>query len=267
MSWIYTHDNPYYPKDNTPLIRAWNLDTGREVWTRDFAELGTGGNDSGLCLMDDTLYYSTFFGYAAQRRGEPSARGVTAALDPSSGKVLWSTTQYYVTAGCTISGGDGRLYLGGYNRPDQSTQDRYVWCLDARDGSLLWQSEPVKSAVNVITVGSDFIFTNASGGDGHVIDKKNGKIVSRFNFKYACTRFAVSEPFVMGANMDLIDLSNENKLVATGPAIDSRECVGAVVSNGRIFYTSQASGLQVSQTYGDEAAQSESPWKAPDATR
>jgi outer membrane protein assembly factor BamB len=261
MSWIYTHNNPYYPKDNKPLIRAWDIETGEQVWEQDFSELGTGGNDSGLCLMDGVLYYSTFFGYAAQRRGQPAPRGVTAALDPLTGEVLWSTNKHYVTAGCTISGRDGRLYLGGYNRPDESTENRYVWCLDARDGSLVWQSEPVKSAVNVITAGSDFVFTNASGGDGHVIDKETGKIVSRFNFKYACTRFAVSEPYVMGANMDLIDLADGNKLVTSGPAIDSRECVGAVVSNGRIFYTSQASGLQVSQIYGEEAASAGLPWE------
>jgi hypothetical protein len=53
--------------------------------------------------------------------------------------------------------------------------------------------------------------------------------------------------------MDMIDLSDGSKLVSTGPAVDSRECLGAVVSNGRMFYTSQASGLQVSQVYGDEA--------------
>jgi outer membrane protein assembly factor BamB len=260
MSWIYTHNNPYYPKDNLPLIRAWDRDTGKEVWQRDFSDLGTGGNDCGLCLMNDTLYYSTFFGYAAKRRGEPGPRGVTAALDPKTGNVLWSTTDHYVTAGCTLSGKDGRLYLGGYNRPDEGTQDRYVWCLDARDGSLVWQSEPVASAVNVITVGDEYIFTNASGRDGHVLDRGTGKIVSRFNFGYACTRFSVSEPFVLGANMDLIDMSAGNKLVTTGPAIDSRECVGAVVSNGRIFYTSQASGLQVSQLYGAEAERTGLPW-------
>jgi outer membrane protein assembly factor BamB len=260
MSWIYTHNNPYYPKDNLPLIRAWDLDTGKQVWQQDFSHLGTGGNDCGLCLMGDTLYYSTFFGYAAKRRGEPGPRGVTAALDPATGKVRWSTTDYYVTAGCTISGKDGRLYVGGYNRPDEDTQDRFVWCLDARDGSLVWRSEPVASSVNVVTVGDEYIFTNASGKDGHVLDRATGKIVSRFNFGYACTRFTVSEPYVMGSNMDLIDLSNGNKLVTTGPAIDSRECVGAVVSNGRIFYTSQASGLQVSQLYGEEAEQAKLPW-------
>ncbi len=262
MSFIYTHNNPYYPRDNKPLVRAWDLATGKEVWTRDFSEFGSGGNDCGLCLMDDTLYYSTFFGYApAKRRGRPSPNGLTAALNPATGEVLWSTTNHYVTAGCTLSGKNGRLYLGGYNRPDESTQDRYIWCLDACDGSLVWRSEPVPSAVNVITIGDRHVFTNASGRDGHVLDPETGKIVSRFNFGYACTRFTLSEPYVMGANMDLIDLSEGNRLVTTGPAVDSRECVGSVVSNGRIFYTSQASGLQVSVMYGKEAAGAPLPWR------
>lgn len=61
--------------------------------------------------------------------------------------------------------------------------------------------------------------------------------------------------------MDMIDLSNENRLVSTGPCIDSRECVGSTVSNGRIFYTSQASGLQVSQVAGTEAESAVAPWE------
>jgi outer membrane protein assembly factor BamB len=154
--------------------------------------------------------------------------------------------------------------VGGYNQPDESTRDRYVFCLDARDGSLVWQSEPVRSAVNVISIGSDYIFSNASGGDGHVFDRQTGKIVERFNKGYACTRFTCSGPFVMGSNMDMIDLSAGGKLVSTGPCIDSRECVSASVSNGRLFYTSQASGLQVSQVAGDEASSTRSPWERAD---
>lgn len=261
MSFIYTHDNPYYPRDNRPVIRAWDLATGKEAWTRDFSELGSGGNDCGLCLMGGTLYYSTFFGYAPRRGEQPKATGLTAALNPATGEVLWQTTEHHVTAGCTISGRDGRLYVGGYNKPNRLTENRYVWCIDASDGSLVWQSEPVASSVNVITVGKKFLFTNASGKDGHVIDRQTGKILSRFNFGYACTRFTLSEPYVLGANMDLIDLADGNKLAATGPAIDSRECVGSVISNGRLFYTSQASGLQVSQLYGQEAAKAKLPWQ------
>ena len=51
----------------------------------------------------------------------------------------------------------------------------------------------------------------------------------------------------------MIDTSNGNKLVSSGPCVDVRECVGAVVSNGRIFYTSQGSGLQVSQVCAADA--------------
>jgi hypothetical protein len=67
--------------------------------------------------------------------------------------------------------------------------------------------------------------------------------------------------------MDMIDLSQDGKLVSTGPAIDSRECLGAIVSNGRIFYTSQASGFVVSQTYGPESAKLPAVWERMEGSR
>ena len=88
MAWMYTHDNPYYPQDNKPFLRAWDLDTGKVVWEKDFSEFGRGGNDVGLCLMDGTLYYSTFFGYAAKAKdGTPKSQGFTAAIEPATGRV------------------------------------------------------------------------------------------------------------------------------------------------------------------------------------
>ena len=262
-SWIYSHNNPHYAKDNKPLVRAWDIETGEEVWGIDFSEFGSGGNDAGLCLLDGTLYYSNFFGYSARtRRGLPGAKGITAAIDPATGRVIWLTTRYYVTAGTTVSGKDGRLYLGGYNAPNEKTEKRYVWCLDAQNGSLIWQSDPVAKAVNVVTVGEKFLFMHGSTGKpSYLIDKDTGKILSSFDRGYACTRFTVSEPYIIGSNMDMIDSSNDNKLVSSGPAVDVRECVGAVVSNGRIFYTAQASGLQVCQVCGAEAASLAAPWE------
>ena len=256
MSWIYSHNNPYYPKDERPLVRAWDVDTGEEIWTVDFSEFGCGGNDAGVCLMDDTLYYSCFFGYAARtKEALPGAKGITAAIEPMTGRVMWLTTKYYVTAGTTISAEAGRLYLGGYNPPNENTSNRYVWCLDAQNGSLIWCSEPVAKAVNVVTIGDEFVFTHASTGKpSYLIDKQTGKILSSFDMGYACTRFTLSEPYLLGPNMDMIDTADGNKVVSSGPCVDVRECVGAVVSNGRIFYTSQGSGLQVCQVYGEEAA-------------
>jgi outer membrane protein assembly factor BamB len=258
MSWIYSNDNPYYPKDHRPRIWAWDLETGRVVWEKDFSEEGRGGNDCGICLLDGKLYYSVFFGYdssAKRRRGLPvENNGLTACLDPATGEVLWKTNEFYVTAKCTLSARDGRIYLGGNNRAQEGTDDRFVWCLDASDGKLIWRSDAVTSALNVVTVGERFIFSNALRGKGNVFDRETGKVVHSILTNYACCRFTLSEPYVLGANMDMINLADGGKLVSTGPAIDSRECLGAVVSNGRIFYTSQASGFVVSQTYGPESA-------------
>lgn len=267
MSWIYSNDNPYYPKDHRPRIWAWDLDTGKVVWEKDFSKYGRGGNDCGIAILDGKLYYSTFFGYATsqrQRRGLPvENNGITACLDPKTGKVVWLTNKYYVTSKCTLSARDGRIYIGGYNRANENTQDRFVWCLDAKDGALVWKSDAVTSALNVVTVGKDYIFSNALRGKGNVFDHQTGKVVNSIGHNYACCRFTLSEPYVLGANMDMIDLSDNGKLVSTGPAIDSRECLGAVVSNGRIFYTSQASGFIVSQTFGENSKSLPAVWERP----
>ncbi|MEM7015304.1 MAG: hypothetical protein AAF585_27925 [Verrucomicrobiota bacterium] len=186
---------------------------------------------------------------------------VVKAACNSRREVIWKTNDYYVTSKCTLSARDGRIFIGGFNRAQEGTDDRFVWCLDAKDGSLVWKSDPVTSALNVVTVGEKYVFSNALRGKGNVFDRETGKVVSSIGHNYACCRFTLSEPYVLGANMDMIDLSNDGKLVSTGPAIDSRECLGAVVSNGRIFYFSQASGFVVSQTYGEASTQLPAIWE------
>ncbi len=265
MSFIYSNDNPYYPKNHHPRVWAWDLETGKVVWEKDFFEQGRGGNDCGICVLNGKLYYSVFFGYDAEtkrRRGLPVENyGLTCCIDPQTGKILWQTNEYYVTAKCTLSARDGKLYIGGYNKANAGTEDRHVWCLDANTGKLIWKSDAVTSALNVVSVGERFIFSNALRGKGNIFDRETGKVTYSILTNYACCRFTMSEPYVLGANMDMIDLSQDGKLVSTGPAIDSRECLGAVVSNGRIFYTSQASGFVVSQTYGPESAKLPPAWE------
>jgi len=269
MSFIYSNDNPYYPKNHHPRVWAWDLETGKVVWEKDFFDQGRGGNDCGICILDGKLYYSVFFGYDADqraRRGLPvKNNGLTCCIDPKSGNILWQTNDYYVTAKCTLSARDGKLYIGGFNRAQQGTDDRFVWCLDANTGKLVWKSDAVTSALNVVSVGERFMFSNALRGKGNIFDRETGKVTFSILTNYACCRFTMSEPYVLGANMDMIDLSQDGKLVSTGPAIDSRECLGAVVSNGRIFYTSQASGFVVSQTYGPDSKDLPPAWEVREA--
>ena len=260
--WLVGHGEiPGFPKDQRPLVKAYDIDTGREVWTVDFSEHGSGGDDAGLCLMDGRLYYSCFFGYLQKKSSAAGATGVTAALDPATGRILWSTTEHAVHSGSTISAKDGRLYLGGYSRVDEKTNR--VWCLDAANGRLIWQSDPVQRAIHGITIGDRFLFTHAQYENGYLIDKESGKIIRTLTKGYKCTRFTLSGSYLLGANMDVHDLSGEREveLVSTGPAIDPSQCVGAIVSSGRLFYTSHGSGIQVSQVYGAEAASPAAPWE------
>lgn len=269
MNWLFGHQNvERFPRHHQPILRAYDLETGTTAWEKDFSQYGAGGDESGVCLMDGTLFYSCFFGRSAIRRGKPGPKGVTAAIDPSTGEIKWLTTGYWMNGGCTISAQDGRLYLGGYNAVG-GTENRYVWCLDARDGSLLWQSDPVLQAIQVVTVGPRFLFVHAQYVKGYLLDKETGKIITTLADGYKCTRFTLCEPFLIGSNMDLIDLSDVDdiKLVSTGPRIDPSECIGGVVSNGRLFYTAHGSGVQVSQVYGSEAEGFHGPWESPGATQ
>ncbi|MBM3333164.1 PQQ-binding-like beta-propeller repeat protein [Candidatus Sumerlaeota bacterium] len=244
--WLFEHQSTFgFPADQKPLLRAWDIETGKDVWTRDFSEYGSGGDDAGMCLMDGTLYYSCYFGNKAPP-------GITAAIEPSSGRVLWQTTKYAVHAGCTVSGKDGRLYLGGYNAVEDKINR--VWCLDARDGSLIWKSDPVAAAIHVITIGEKFLFTHAQYKNSYLLDKETGKIISTLNKGYNCTRFTLSEPYLLGPNLEVFDL-NKGALISSGPQIDVLECIGSIASNGRIFFTTNGGGMQASVAYGTEAGQ------------
>ena len=95
----------------------------------DFSQYGQGGDDAGMCSVDEgTLFYSCYF-------GDKNPSGVTAALDPKNGELKWVTTKYAVHAGCTPSVAGNRLYLGGYN-PGRRQRSIDVWCSGHGHGRL-----------------------------------------------------------------------------------------------------------------------------------
>ncbi|MCH5376251.1 MAG: PQQ-binding-like beta-propeller repeat protein, partial [Planctomycetes bacterium] len=235
-NWLFEHQSTFgFPEDQKPLVRAWDLDSGREVWTRDFSQYGSGGDDAGMCLADGVLYYSCYFG----RKPVP---GVTAAMNPENGEINWISTEHAVHAGCTISAREGRLYLGGYNAVDGDRN--VVWCLDARDGSLIWKSDPLLGAIHVVTVTDKFLFTHAQYRNGYLLDKETGKIITTLAKGYRCSRFTCCEPYLIGPNFDVFELSDTPSLISSGPQLDVLMCVGAFASGGRLFLTTNGSGLQ-----------------------
>jgi outer membrane protein assembly factor BamB len=250
-TWLFEHQSTFgFPPDQTPLVRAWELETGREVWSRDFSEYGHGGDDAGMCLADGTLYYSCYF-------GDKASKGVTAALDPKSGAIKWLTTKYSVHAGCAPSVDNGRLYLGGYNAVDGKVNR--VWCLDTATGELVWKSDPVERAIHTVTIAGNRLFTHAQYRQGYLLDAGSGQVLCELTQGYRCTRFTMDGDYLLGPNMDVIDTAHDNRLLSSGPAVDVLQCVGAQISNGRLFYTANGSGLQLSMSYGEEASLSTGP--------
>ena len=80
---------------------------------------------------------------------------------------------------------------------------------------------------------------------------------------YRCTRFTLCEPYLLGPNLDVFDLADGNRLIHCGPAIDVLVCVGAIASNGRLFYTTNGAGMQTSLVCGEEEQSQRPPWENP----
>ena len=117
----------------------------------------------------------------------------------------------------------------------------------------MWQSEPLSRAIHVVTIGERFLFTHSQYRNAFLLDKAAGKIEATLMKGYRCTRFTISEPYLLGSNMDIYDTSNGVKLVSSGPAVDVLQCIGAFASNGRVYYTTNGGGMQLSMRCGAEA--------------
>ncbi len=172
-----TPGQPELSASHKPLLRIRFRQRQRDMDQR-LLPVRIGGDDAGICLMDGTLYYSCYFGHSARdRRGLPGAQGLTAAIEPETGQVIWLTTKCFIHGGCTLCGENGRLYLGGYNKLEGG--ESLVWCIDARDGSMIWKSQPVREAIQVVTIAPEVFVCSRSiqewfpAGQGHRQDPHN----------------------------------------------------------------------------------------------
>ena len=98
-----------------------------------------------------------------------------------------------------------------------------------------------------------------------MLDPQTGRILGTVAKEARCTRFNLADPYLLGSNLDVYDLSDPKapRRISSGPRVDISQCVATLVSNGRMFYTAQGAGLQISQVYGDEAAGFRLPWDVP----
>jgi len=178
-----------------------------------------------------------------------TAEGQIFAVEQETGRLLWR--RYF--PGVHVSFTSPLFHRGRLFVPQAGLHKSRLRCLDA-----------ASRAIHVVTIGQQYLFAHSQYRNGFAIDKETGKILSDNLTKgYRCTRFTLSQPYLLGPNLDLFDFSDPQdvKLVSCGPPVDLLVCLGAFVSNGRIFHTTNGTGLQCSAVYGEEAKTLSPPWE------
>src|SRR5262249_19992443 len=150
-------------KPPRPVARAFDAITGKPLWSHVLpSDIKTVAG--GACVLDGIMFFSCGLDWG-------KGAGSTIAVEPATGKVLWTSTDYHVHGYGPPAARDGHLYLGG-----QSGAPMY--CVSARNGKLKWQADNVSYSHHP-ALGEDYFVVRGYGGDGIVRDLATGKAVIR----------------------------------------------------------------------------------------
>ena len=213
-----------------PVLRGYDADTGADLWELKFGEYRSGVNVSG-CVMDGVMYFS----WGAIR--EP---GITVAVEPRSGKVLWQNRERYSGNRTVIAAANGRLYVTQFF-------GRSMCCLSAKDGSLIWEKKN-RSTYRAPSIAPGILTSRSyGGGNARALDPETGEYLVRDKKPvYAGAPGHTCGP-VTASNLSLAvtvsglhvrDL-NTGKIVWSSLGFAPRACASPVVSSGRIFHHPQ----------------------------
>ncbi|MBL8792372.1 MAG: PQQ-binding-like beta-propeller repeat protein [Planctomycetia bacterium] len=220
-----------------PVARAFDAATGKPLWQHELpSDLKTVAG--GACLLDGIMYFSCGLTWG-------KGVGSTIAVEPASGKLLWTSTDYHVHGYGRPSGKDGLLYLGG-----QSGAPMY--CISAKDGKLKWQADKVYYSHHP-ALGEDYFVVRGYGGHGIVRDLATGKPVIRDNREvlggcpdHACApvlltsgrlSYAVSSSGLYARDLDT------GKIVWQSLGFAPRACTTPTAANGRLFYSPNVNNM------------------------
>jgi outer membrane protein assembly factor BamB len=219
------------------VARAFDAATGKPLWRHELpSELKTVAG--GACVLDGTMFFSCGLTWG-------KGAGSTIAVEPASGKVLWTSTEYHVHGYGRPAGRDGYLYLGG-----QSGAPMY--CVAARDGKLKWQADNISYSHHP-ALGEDYFVVRGYGGHGIVRDLSTGKPVLRDKRELlgGCPDHACAPVLLTSGRLSYAVSSSglyardlvTGKIVWQSLGFAPRACTAPTAANGRLFYSPNVNNM------------------------
>ncbi len=217
--------NRVYTIDTEGTVRAFSKSSGNELWERELVpegedeEAGFGG---GLAIADGKLFAATGF-------------GTVVALDPGSGKPLW-TKRFELPFRMSPTAVNGRIFV--VNAESQ------LFCLSTEDGRELWTARGLPEAATILSNASP-----AVSGDTVVVPYPSGELLA-FDIDNGQPKWAES------LTRTRPGLAAQEVGDTARPAI-AGGTVYAVSGAGRLIATDIESG---SRRWSVDIAGSETPW-------
>ena len=220
-----------------PVARAFDSVTGKPLWKHELPS-DLKSIAGGACVLDGIMFFSC---------GHTWGKGVgsTIAVEPATGKVLWTSKDYHVHGYGRPAARDGHLYLGG-----QSGAPMY--CITAKEGKLKWQADNVSYSHHP-ALAEDVFVVRGYGGHGIVSDLATGKPVIRDKREvlggcpdHACSpvlltsgkiSYAVSSSGLYARDLDT------GKIVWQSLGFAPRACTSPTAANGRLFFSPNVNNM------------------------
>ncbi len=220
-----------------PVARAFDAATGKPLWRHELpSDLKTVAG--GACLLDGVMYFSCGLTWG-------KGAGSTIAVEPATGKVLWTSRDYHVHGYGRPAGRDGHLYLGG-----QSGAPMY--CVSAKDGSLKWQADRLSYA-HQPALSEEWFVVRGYGGHGILHDLATGKPIRRDRREvlagcpdHSCAPVLLTSGrlsiAVSSSGLYVRDLTT-GKITWQSPGFAPRACTTPTATNGRLFYSPNVNNM------------------------
>jgi outer membrane protein assembly factor BamB len=163
-------------------------------------------------------------------------RGEAVAIEAKTGDVLWRNSEVFGTGHAFIRG--NQLFLQEHAKG--------LHCVNPKTGKPVWKGGATH--VKHFSLGPDYIVSRGYGGGAGTIAAADGKPVRRGQLggpTHACGPVALTPKYSFAITVGGLNVREvgSGKLTWLSSGFAPRGCVNAILSNGRVFWPSAASGM------------------------